>query len=104
MKKNVTVPTLQFMGNNHDVLLECKLTSVPLKDDAVLRLCVEFYNDPEPCMIHRSSVMSCIYMELIEYFQPKPGYAISAYHTGEISKRIASFFDVENYDYVIVKN
>ena len=96
MKKNNDLLMLCFTDMEGKTLLNCKLTSVPLREDAVLRLSMEFFSDPEPCMIHRSAVMSRMYIELLEYFlhgmdNSKPTHAIS-----ELPERLASFIDLKN--------
>jgi hypothetical protein len=45
-----------------------KLTAVPLRDEVVVARSIEFFDDPEPCMIHRSAVMNRIYSEMEDYF------------------------------------
>ena len=32
------------------------LTDLPLKDEWIIKKSIEFFNDPEPCFIHRSAV------------------------------------------------
>lgn len=49
------------------IILEGKLTSLPLKEEFIISKSIEFFNDPEPCMIHRSAVMKRIFMEIGEY-------------------------------------
>lgn len=56
------------MGENDQMILNKKLIALPLKEEFVIRKSIEFFNDPEPCMIHRSAVMKRTYMEMFEYF------------------------------------
>ncbi len=62
---------LCFLDKNERILLEKKLTALPLKEDAIIQKSIEFFNDPEPCMIHRSAVMKRIFMEFGEFFSKK---------------------------------
>lgn len=41
---------------------EIKMLEIP--EQMVLRLSREFFNDPNPCEIHRSAVMTRVFMEL----------------------------------------
>lgn len=58
-----------FIGKDGKVLRENKLTSLPLKEKAIITKSMEFYRDPEPCMIHRSAVMKRLFFELGEFFE-----------------------------------
>ena len=58
---------LVFMGIDGEVTMQKKLTTLPIREDVLIRKSIEFFNDPEPCMIHRSAVMKRIYYELGDY-------------------------------------
>lgn len=58
----------QFIDNDGHTVLRKKLIGLPLQEDIVLARSIEWYCDPEPCMIHRSAVTKIIYLELFEYF------------------------------------
>lgn len=102
MKKNNDILVLQFI-NNSQMSLHNKLTSVPLKEDAVLRLSEEFFGDPEPCMIHRSAVMNRMYMELLEYFLNNMNCGKSTFFLAELPERLVSFLDVRDYEKIICR-
>jgi len=61
--------TIRFVDNTDAVLLERKLISLPLKEDVIINKSIEFFNDPEPCMIHRSAVMKRFFVEFESYFE-----------------------------------
>lgn len=52
---------------NGKIISKRKLTSVPLKDEIIISKSIEFFNDAEPCMIHRSAVMARLYSEIGNY-------------------------------------
>lgn len=58
---------LGFLNKEGEVLFERKLTAIPLKEEAIIRRSIEYFSDPEPCMIHRSAVMRRIFMEFGEF-------------------------------------
>lgn len=60
---------ISFIGIDNKLILKTKITGIPLKDDFIIKKSIEFFNDPEPCMIHRSAVMKRIYMEFFDYFK-----------------------------------
>lgn len=68
MKKSWTKLILCFLGDNDEVLFENKITALPLKENFIIEKSIEFFNDPEPCMIHRSAVMKRIYMQMQDFF------------------------------------
>lgn len=102
MKKNNDKLVLHLISNNQ-TLLYSKLTSVPLREDAVLRLSEELFGDPEPCMIHRSAVMNRIYMELSEYFLNNMICEKSTFSLVDLPERLVSFLDVRGCDKIIVE-
>ncbi len=53
-----------FFSSNSGQLAKMKLTNLPLKESAVLSKSIEFFNDPEPCMIHRGAVMKRLFLEM----------------------------------------
>ena len=56
-----------FIDSGGKVILEKKLTSLPLREAIVIAKSIEFFNDPEPCMIHRSAVMKRLYIEINDF-------------------------------------
>ena len=41
--------------------------NLPIKDAEVISGSIEFFNDPEPCMIHRSAVISRYYIQICNW-------------------------------------
>ena len=39
-----------------NILFSGDLTDLPLKDEWIIKKSIEFFNDPEPCYIHRGAV------------------------------------------------
>lgn|GEM_PF-692818 len=60
---------IRFADKTDTILLERKLISLPLRDEAIISKSIEFFNDPEPCMIHRSAVMKRLFAEIESYFE-----------------------------------
>jgi hypothetical protein len=60
---------IRFVDNADKVLLERKLISLPLNEAVVINKSIEFFNDPEPCMIHRSAVMKRLFVEIESYLE-----------------------------------
>lgn len=58
---------LQFVDSLGKTVLKTKLISLPIKENIILSKSMECFQDPEPCMIHRSAVVKTFYMELYEY-------------------------------------
>lgn len=57
-----------FLDSQEKILLEKKLTALPLDEELIKAKSLEFYHDPEPCMIRRSAVMKRLFLELQEFF------------------------------------
>ncbi len=61
------IRNITFMDRSQAVILCCKLSALPIKEECILRKSLEFFSDPEPCFIHRSAVMTRILAETDEY-------------------------------------
>lgn len=46
------------------IIFDGELYELPIKDERIISGSIEFFNDPEPCMIHRSAVISKYYMQI----------------------------------------
>jgi hypothetical protein len=46
------------------VLLDKKLTGMPLRESAIIDATKEYYNDPYPCIIRRSAVMKIMFSQI----------------------------------------
>ncbi|MBQ7797428.1 MAG: hypothetical protein IJ374_12855 [Lachnospiraceae bacterium] len=54
-KKKNHVPTLELYAGGTQIY-RGSLKDIPLKEAVILEKSVEFFNDPEPCHIHRGAV------------------------------------------------
>ena len=57
---------IELLDEGGAVLGAWPAAQFPLPEDVVLALSVEYFNDPEPCHIHRSAVHKRAMMELME--------------------------------------
>lgn len=92
MKKEELLLTLY--DETGAMLLKNRLASIPLKEESIIGQSIEIYNDPEPCMIHRSAVMSRMYMEMLEYFLGALKAGRSSHLYGTLPVKIYSYFGI----------
>lgn len=62
-----TMPVLQLYSGNQ-LIYHGYLKDVPLKESIILAKSVEFFDDPEPCHIHRSAVRTRLTAEIQKEF------------------------------------
>ena len=55
------------ISSNNDILFSGPVNELPILDKQVIAGSVEFYDDPEPCMIHRSAVISRYYIQIEQW-------------------------------------
>lgn len=94
-KKKNPIPILELYSCGKQIY-HGYLKDIPLKEAVILEKSVEFFNDPEPCHIHRGAVRVRLTAEIqleIEN-QKDPGCP------GPLLKRYANF---ENIDHCILK-
>ena len=60
---------VKVIDSNGTALLEKKVVHLPLKEEVIIEQSIYHFDDPEPCMIHRSAVMKKIFAEFIDYFE-----------------------------------
>lgn len=62
--------TLTLLDNSACEISSCPISEYVLPEKVVLALSVEYFNDPEPCEIHRGAVHNRVMMELMEMCAP----------------------------------
>lgn len=68
----------------------CPISEYVLPEEVILALSVEYFNDPEPCAIHRGAVHNRVMMELMETCAPGTTRPI-----GEFSEAMRAWFPAE---------
>lgn len=61
------VKNINFLNNSNKIVKSYKMTSLPFKEPIIISKSIEFFNDPEPCFIHRSAVMKRLLAEIDDY-------------------------------------
>ena len=64
-QKKKSLPSL-VLSKDGTIIYDGLLKDVPLKEEIILKKSVEFFDDPEPCHIHRSAVRVRLISELLE--------------------------------------
>ena len=65
-KKAAPQPGLIVWNERGETLYDGRLTDFSMREETIKSLSLQFFNDPEPCEIHRSAVLSRVFMELEE--------------------------------------
>ncbi len=86
---------LQFVDEVGKTVLNTKLIGLPIKESAILSKSMECFNDPEPCMIHRSAVQKTIYLELYEYFSGVMNGRMASQQWIEIPEHLRAVVDIK---------
>ena len=79
---------IRLIDKEGNVLFENRLTALSLKEESIIQKSIEYYSDPEPCMIHRSAVMKSIYMQIYEFLQCRSLEGIEKILLNELPKQI----------------
>ncbi len=85
-----------FIDKKGSTNLECKLNSLPLKDEKIIEKSIELFNDREPCIIHRSFVMKKLMLEINEYFIEVLQNGKGQIALEEIPKNIIGLLNISN--------
>lgn len=63
-KKRIMLAMLDESGNE---ILRLPVKELTLPEEAVLQMSIRYFNDPDPCFIHREAVRQRAVMELMEH-------------------------------------
>ena len=55
---------LQLRDTEDNIIYDDRIDRMAVEEDRIIELSIQFYNDPEPCFIHRGAVLSRIFGEL----------------------------------------
>lgn len=81
-KTESPLPTITVTGKD-GVLYQGLLKDIPLKDSVIIEKSIEFFDDPDPCYIHRGAVRVRLTHELFQELQTisdqTPGPLMLAY-------------------------
>lgn len=83
------------MDCNKKVIFEKRVIDIPLKEKTIISKSIEWFSDPEPCMIHRSAVMKRLYFELIEYFESQKNNGNSLLALETIPAPLLDMLDID---------
>lgn len=86
---------LQFVDEVGKTVLNTKLIGLPIKESAILAKSMECFNDPEPCMIHRSAVQKTMYLELYEHFSGLLNGKTASQQWIEIPEHLRAVVDIK---------
>ena len=81
-KSESRLPAVSVYGPE-GILYEGLLKDIPLKDSVIIQKSIHFFNDPEPCYIHRGAVRVRLthelHEELLTVGSPDPGPKMCEY-------------------------
>jgi hypothetical protein len=86
--------SLQLRCSGGFKLFEGYIHELPLSEKNILALSVRYFNDPEPCYIHRSAVLNRIYNELNEFFKSDCTDGAGLMKTDCLPESVRVYFDM----------
>lgn len=95
-KKKTHVPSLELY-HEHIKIYDGPLKDIPLKEAVILNKSVEFFNDPEPCHIHRGAVRVRLTAEIQQELETKKDPGIPG-------PLLLSYADFDSIDQCILKD
>ena len=69
--------SLVLIDEAESVLGRYPLVRLPIREETVIRKSIEFFDDPEPCFLHRSAVLQRLLAEIFDAF-PQNGPSVGA--------------------------
>ena len=62
---------IKIIDNDNCILYEGNLYRLPVAESIIIEKSIEYFNDSEPCFLHKSAVTKKIYYEIEDFFQQK---------------------------------
>lgn len=95
---------LYLVDDNGHVLFSNKLTALPLKEESINKKSIEFYSDPEPCMIHRSAIMKYMYVKIDDFIHERASSGQKKILLDDLPDTIKGFLNLDqNAKYIMLK-
>ncbi|MDF2881083.1 MAG: hypothetical protein K0R54_1640 [Clostridiaceae bacterium] len=63
----MSIKTVFLTDYSGQVIFHGRITSLPLKEEKVIKKSIEMFNDSDPCIIHKSYVMKKIILDIDDY-------------------------------------
>jgi hypothetical protein len=102
---NIFNTPLCIRDSKNNIIFNNKISALPLHEEFILSDSIKYFNDPEPCMIHRSAVMKRIYIEISDFFHSeakKSNYQFSWSQLPTSLKKYINIHDAKTVTYTQV--
>lgn len=63
----MAVKTIYLTGSNGEEIFRGGITSLPLKEEKIIKKSMEMFYDSDPCIIHKTYVMKKIILDIDDY-------------------------------------
>ena len=69
------------------------LYKLPVEESIVIKKSIEYFNDSEPCFLHKSAVIKRLYYEIEDFFQEKDNKGIREIKANEFPSILQSIIE-----------
>jgi len=70
--------SLVLVDETDSVLGRYPMVRLPIREEVVVRKSIEYFDDPEPCFLHRSAVLKRLLVEILDVFLESPSDGTSS--------------------------
>lgn len=84
---------IKIIGKDNCILYEGNLYKLPIAESIVVQKSIEYFNDPEPCFLHKSAVIKRLYYEIQDFFEEKYNNGIREIKSDEFPSILQSIID-----------
>ncbi|MEX1376246.1 MAG: hypothetical protein AB1Z23_02120 [Eubacteriales bacterium] len=56
-----------FLDKDKNVLLETIIKELPINEESIIKKSIDYFNDPEPCIIHKTYSRNSIIFEINDF-------------------------------------
>ncbi len=67
---------IKIIDTDNCILYEGNLYTLPVAESIIIEKSIEYFNDSEPCFLHKSAVAKKIYYEIEDFFQEKDNIGV----------------------------
>jgi len=99
-KLNIRKLKLQFLDAGGQQIHHCPLLALPVREERLIACSIAFFDDPAPCMIHRSAVMHRLYTELLDCLEQHLAQGHGRIGWQDLPEQVRCWIDLPGLDHV----
>lgn len=100
-KKSKPQYYLSFLLNQAPVL-KCKFIELPIKEEVIIKKSIVFFDDPEPCYIHKGAVTMRLIAEIQDSLENEIKHGVMMLCGDKIPSVVNDYVNIDFFDAIAI--